>query len=256
MLRSLTRRNQFVRRYSTPVQSEGKKKLYELRTYNVKPKAMSQFIRLTNEWIHLRTQASPLIGYWTTELGGINQVVHMWEYESLSQRQAVRVGLSTNQEWIENYFSIATKMWDSQTNAVMTPILELQTPAGSGVYELRKSFLQATSPYRKADGKLLERQPRTDGGFLVGAWETVVGDMPGFYELWQYPSLDHVLDKSARRASQFFAEMKRDSKNAKQNAERNEQLKEKMKDTEGNVDKKGELKGEEKSFVELNSFPF
>ena len=55
-------------------------KIYELRTYDIKPMNMGEFMALTQENIHLRTQHSPLIGYWTTELGGINQVVLQLNY--------------------------------------------------------------------------------------------------------------------------------------------------------------------------------
>jgi len=55
-------------------------KVYELRTYSIKPENLKEFLNLTNEKFHLRTRASVLHGYWTVELGGINQVVHLWEY--------------------------------------------------------------------------------------------------------------------------------------------------------------------------------
>ena len=56
------------------------KKIYELRTYSLKPECVKPFMELTYEKFHIRTQASKLNGYWAAELGGINQVVHIWEY--------------------------------------------------------------------------------------------------------------------------------------------------------------------------------
>ena len=50
--------------------------------YHVKPESFSEFLKLTNEKIHLRTNYSKLVGYWSTELGGLNEVVHIWEYGS------------------------------------------------------------------------------------------------------------------------------------------------------------------------------
>lgn len=47
---------------------------------------MTNFINITNDLIHLRTAASPLVGYWTVEIGTLNSVVHIWEYDSLSHR--------------------------------------------------------------------------------------------------------------------------------------------------------------------------
>lgn len=56
------------------------KKIYELRTYAAQPSRFVEFLKLTEQRIHLRTSHSKLVGYWTTELGGINEVVHLWEY--------------------------------------------------------------------------------------------------------------------------------------------------------------------------------
>ena len=56
------------------------KKIYELRTYSLKPECVKPFMNLTFEKFHIRTNASKLNGYWTAEIGGINQVVHIWEY--------------------------------------------------------------------------------------------------------------------------------------------------------------------------------
>lgn len=55
-------------------------KIYELRTYNIVPQHVKEFFSLTSEQFHLRTSQSKLVGYWATELGGLNQVVHIWEY--------------------------------------------------------------------------------------------------------------------------------------------------------------------------------
>ena len=37
-------------------------------------------MQLTNDNIHLRTAHSKLLGYWTTEYGGLNEVTHLWQY--------------------------------------------------------------------------------------------------------------------------------------------------------------------------------
>ncbi|KAG7218151.1 hypothetical protein INR49_009052, partial [Caranx melampygus] len=53
---------------------------YEFRTYCIRPDQNSAFLKLTNEKIHLRTAHSKLIGYWSVEYGGLNQVFHIWKY--------------------------------------------------------------------------------------------------------------------------------------------------------------------------------
>ena len=44
---------------------------------------VGEFLALSKDKFHLRTSHSVLLGYWTTELGGLNQVVHLWEYGRL-----------------------------------------------------------------------------------------------------------------------------------------------------------------------------
>lgn len=53
---------------------------YEIRTYNIQPHLNTAFLKLTSEKIHLRTAHSELVGYWSVEYGGLNQVFHIWKY--------------------------------------------------------------------------------------------------------------------------------------------------------------------------------
>ena len=85
------------KRFSYIKRNASSKKIYELRTYNLKPECVKPFVNMTLEKFHIRTQASKLNGYWSTELGGINQVVHIWEYGN-SQ--------NTNMEYICNGIKI------------------------------------------------------------------------------------------------------------------------------------------------------
>lgn len=66
-------------------ETAAKEKIYELRTYAVQPSRFVEFLKLTEEQIHLRIAHSKLIGYWSTEIGGLNEVVHIWEYGNYSR---------------------------------------------------------------------------------------------------------------------------------------------------------------------------
>ena len=38
-------------------------------------------MNLTHEYIHLKSDSnSKLNGYWTSDIGGVNEVTHIWEY--------------------------------------------------------------------------------------------------------------------------------------------------------------------------------
>ena len=64
--------------------------IYEIRTYDLKPRSTEEFGRRTAERLPYRLGFSSLGGFWYTEVGPLNQVVHIWPYEDLNQRADVR----------------------------------------------------------------------------------------------------------------------------------------------------------------------
>ena len=64
--------------------------IYELRTYTLKPGSVPEFEERFAKRKPLREKHSKLGGFWHTEFGTLNQVVHIWPYENLQHRQDVR----------------------------------------------------------------------------------------------------------------------------------------------------------------------
>src|SRR5688500_10366 len=60
--------------------------IYEIRTYNVKPGAVAEWEGRFAEAYSVREKYSPLGGMWHTDIGPLNQVVHIWQYENLQER--------------------------------------------------------------------------------------------------------------------------------------------------------------------------
>lgn len=123
------------------------KKIYELRTYAIRPDKFGEYLKLMEENIGLRTAHSKLLGFWITELGGMNEVNHLWEYgmmiiiiplshipfpcytggrvfkghthfsihlESYQHRADVRKALTLDKNWNEKCFSKILPMFVSQ----------------------------------------------------------------------------------------------------------------------------------------------
>ncbi|KAJ8303232.1 hypothetical protein KUTeg_019628 [Tegillarca granosa] len=101
-------------KYTTSTDED--KKVYELRVYQVYPKDVNTFMDLSADWLHIRFRHSKLIGYWTSEIGGINDLVHLWEYD---HRAAVRQALAQDKEWVQNYFSKIKPWMPRQDNMLM-----------------------------------------------------------------------------------------------------------------------------------------
>jgi NIPSNAP len=75
--------------------------LYEIRTYTFKPLRAA-------EWLALyKTEALPiqqeylgeLIGFFTTEIGDISRIVHIWAYKSLDDRLERRDRMAADPRW-------------------------------------------------------------------------------------------------------------------------------------------------------------
>merc|ERR1711935_462419 len=89
----------------------------ELRTYALKPSSFGNYIKLSNDKFHLRTAHSKLNGFWIHDLGGLNAVTHLWEYDSLAHRAQIRANLAADPEWISDYVTHLTPMLAQDVNS-------------------------------------------------------------------------------------------------------------------------------------------
>jgi len=64
--------------------------IYEIRTYTMAPGVTPQVIEKWAERIEGRTKLSPLAFCGHTDIGGLNQWIHVWAYKDAAQRFAVR----------------------------------------------------------------------------------------------------------------------------------------------------------------------
>src|SRR5215469_13782297 len=68
--------------------------IYEVRTYTLRPGAVAEFEERFAKRLPLREKHSKLGAFWHTEFGPLNQVLHVYPYEDLQQRTAVRDALA------------------------------------------------------------------------------------------------------------------------------------------------------------------
>ena len=76
--------------------------IVEMRTYTIRVGGMPPFLR------HYEQEGLPIIrpilgnllGYFTTDIGELNQVVHLWGYADMLDRATRRATLNANADWI------------------------------------------------------------------------------------------------------------------------------------------------------------
>jgi len=77
------------------------KMFFEIRTYRLKNGAIPDYLKVVGE-IGIKIQKKHLgnlVGYFSSEIGPINESVHIWGFESLDDRQTRRARLMSDPEW-------------------------------------------------------------------------------------------------------------------------------------------------------------
>jgi len=68
--------------------------IYEVRTYTLRPGTVAEFEERFAKRLALREKHSKLGAFWHTEFGPLNQVIHVYPYDDLQHRTAVRTALA------------------------------------------------------------------------------------------------------------------------------------------------------------------
>ena len=76
--------------------------IVDMRTYTMVPGRLKAFLELYEaEGLPVQLRHLPrLIGYFVTEIGTQNQVVHLWGYDSMAHREQRRALLEADPAWI------------------------------------------------------------------------------------------------------------------------------------------------------------
>lgn len=76
--------------------------IYEMRTYGVVVGKMSEVIELykTLGWPAISRHPPKLCGYFTSDVGALNQLVHLWKFENDEDRRAFWAGVFSDPEFL------------------------------------------------------------------------------------------------------------------------------------------------------------
>lgn len=96
--------------------------IYNVRTYTLHP-------RMTKKYVDLfETMAMPvatrrgfrLIGYFTSRVGALNQVVHIWAYEDMAEFEIKRTEREADPDW-QAFLEATTGLVAAQEDKLMSP---------------------------------------------------------------------------------------------------------------------------------------
>jgi hypothetical protein len=101
--------------------------LVEQRTYTLHPGMTGQYLKLyeTEGMAIQKPILGRMVGYYQTEFGPLNQIIHMWAYESMEERATKRAKLGADPAW-QAYIAKTRPLTLSQENKLLIPANFLQ----------------------------------------------------------------------------------------------------------------------------------
>jgi hypothetical protein len=73
--------------------------IYELRIYTILPGKVPEFLEILKEGLSVREKHAKLGGLFFSEIGKLNQVLHLCSFDSLEDRSKTREALINDAQW-------------------------------------------------------------------------------------------------------------------------------------------------------------
>ena len=167
--------------------------IYEVRTYDLKPGAVAQAEEAFAEALPYREKYSPIAAFWHTDIGPLNQIIHVWGYESLEERakgprgRQQRGPTGRPRSPPATYSTLNAEVW--QPAPFMRPMGGDQ--ALGSIYEMRTYTYQPGS-MPELLSRWAEALPyREEFSPLAAGMYTEFGGLNKWMHIWPYKDLGH-----------------------------------------------------------------
>jgi len=170
--------------------------IFEMRTYLLRPGAVPLLEEAFGKALPARAKLSRLGGFWRTEVGTLNQVIHVWPYQDAGERARIRADAVKRGIWPPNNGDTLVEQETKILHpAPFSPHFE---PGEHGnLYEFRTyTFAPAAIP-RVVEAWAPLVKARTAVSPLIFAGYTDIGPLNQWVHVWAYKNM---ADREARRA--------------------------------------------------------
>lgn len=163
--------------------------IYEIRTYGLVPGSVAEVEKRFGEAYEYRKKYSELTAFLHTEIGPLNEIVHIWGYQDLAERARVRAEAAKDANWPPKIQEFIRTM-----RAEIVAPFAFVPPVRPGklgpIYELRYYTLKAGTLPDTAKGWEAKLPDRIKLSPIVLAGGVDFGHANGFVHIWAYGSLD------------------------------------------------------------------
>ena len=173
--------------------------IYEVRTYQLKPRAVPEFMNLFEAAYPVREKVGRMSGLFYTDIGPLNEVVHIWPYRSLADRERKRGQFSSGK--IKGWPPKITHLAETMRSEIFVPAPFTPKIASGKVgpyfewreYEILPGMMEEVyKNWSKKLPKRLELSP------LAVAMHSEIGQLFKFVHIWAYESLDQRAEIRAK----------------------------------------------------------
>ncbi len=163
--------------------------IYEIRTYRIAPGSLAEVEKRFGEGYESRKKYSELTAFWHTEIGPLNEIVHVWGYRDLAERARVRAEAVKDPNWPPKISEFIRAM----RSEIVTPFAflpEVRPGKVGPIFEMRYYTLKPGMLPEVAKGWEAKIPERIKLSPVVLAGGVEFGEANGFVHVWAYPSLD------------------------------------------------------------------
>jgi len=173
------------------------KMIYEIRTYDLKAGSQAEVEKRFGEAYEKRKKFSELAAFFHTEIGSLNQIIHIWPYESMEERAKVRAAAVADKTWPPDIkdFTLAMRSEIFIPFAFSPPL----KPGKFGpIFEMRTYTYPAgklpllMDNWEQAIGERSKLSP------CLGLWYSDLGALNKFIHLWPYASMNDRMETRTR----------------------------------------------------------
>ncbi len=162
--------------------------IYEMRTYTIQPGMAAEFERRWAPLVDGRQKLSPLGALWRTEIGPLNEMIHVWPYQSVEERDRIRALAVEQGNWPPPTRELIVR----QRSEILhpAPFMRPMEPRALGnIYEMRTyTYQPGTIP--EVMRRWAEALPfREKFSPLAACWYSEFGELNRFIHVWPYENL-------------------------------------------------------------------
>ena len=171
--------------------------IYEFRTYTLTVGSMGKFEESFANALPRREKYSKLTACWHTDIGPLNQIIHVWGYDDMQQRAEVRAAAAADPNWPPAGDDAYIVKMEAEI-VIPAPFQKPIEPGQYGhVYEMRYYDALPNSMTEIMDiwGAKLPGRLKYSPLFFCGY--TDMGSLNKLIHIWPYDDLNHRAETRA-----------------------------------------------------------